>query len=1090
MRMRFLRATRTSCGVGRSLARGPLLQREIGARRPLLSAARFLLPAVGLLLLPAASSAQSQTFVRGDANTDAEHDLSDAVATLVGLFEQVAVLSCDDAADVNDDGVLDISDASFSLNFLFLGGGAPPAPGTSCGIDPTPDDLDCARYDHCQRLPPSGQSEFETPLQGSPFARNVLDGPGGFPEAAFEPTVAEDGNTDSGGAAPERSIEEADLYRIVDGRLFILNRYRGLQILDISDLDSPEIIGTAPIFGYPQEMYVRDNTAYILVSDFYSFWLEADALVARGRYGSQVRVVDIADPTAPRVVGNVDLAGNLTDSRMVGEVLYLVSQEFSWYYRDALSSAPRDVTQILSLRVGDPEDVEPVDRQEFPRNGYDHHIQVTPETIYLASSGWEQESSEYRTTLRYIDISDPNGQIDIRGQARTPGIVQDRWSIDELDGVLRVASGQTWGNGDIHLSTFSVEDPDRIAPLGKATLKIEERLTAARFQGARGYLVSFRGIDPLFVFDLSDPTRPTLLGELEMSGWLDFMIPMGDRILALGRDTFVDENNRNGLSLAVSLIDVGDGRKPSLLSRVILDGRWGFVPADRDDFAKVFRAVPEQGLVLFPFQAWTEDYRLRSGVQLIDFDDQSLTERGVIEDAGYVERGIPYQENTVLTISDQVYQAVDVSDRDSPERRGALELARNVQEFAILDDEYGLQFSGDWNLGDTKISVTTLDDPNSPNPVGEFPIAAPQGRMFTNGSLVYVAGVYDVLDEEGGVAGRETRVQVVDYSDPLTPQARGSVVIPGSITLGYRGWYWGFGDEVIQVNGSTLAIHRYSYAPCLACDVLVRGFPVSPNQEIILVDLSDPDRPQVGATVEIDDAEWAWGLRASGSTLYLSSYASEFRADAWVARYFLHRVDVSDPQSPVEHPAINIPGMFVDADPSGTIIYTQETRWEAKGRRNRTFLYALEIFEDEESSKAFLRSRVEIEGYVNSVQLDGTVAYATTSESGFVVIDAQEQWRQTNRLITIDLSDPDELHIAGSTAIPFSYAYLQSVGEGRAFIGSGAGVFVYDVADIDRPRFGQFFRTQGWVQDVIAHGDRAFLPTGWYGVQVLNLTEE
>ena len=44
--------------------------------------------------------------------------------------------------DSNSDGATDISDASFSLNFLFLGGPAPPAPGVeSCGPDPTDDML-------------------------------------------------------------------------------------------------------------------------------------------------------------------------------------------------------------------------------------------------------------------------------------------------------------------------------------------------------------------------------------------------------------------------------------------------------------------------------------------------------------------------------------------------------------------------------------------------------------------------------------------------------------------------------------------------------------------------------------------------------------------------------------------------------------------------------------------------------------------------------------------------------------------------------------------------------------------------------------
>ena len=58
---------------------------------------------------------------------------------------------CDDAADANDTGEVDLSDPIFGLNFLFLGGPEPPAPGTRvCGPDPTPDPLGCAvESTHC-----------------------------------------------------------------------------------------------------------------------------------------------------------------------------------------------------------------------------------------------------------------------------------------------------------------------------------------------------------------------------------------------------------------------------------------------------------------------------------------------------------------------------------------------------------------------------------------------------------------------------------------------------------------------------------------------------------------------------------------------------------------------------------------------------------------------------------------------------------------------------------------------------------------------------------------------------------------------------
>jgi hypothetical protein len=56
------------------------------------------------------------------------------------LFNSTPV-SCQDAADANDDGNLDIADAVAALSFLF-GGGTLPEP-INCGEDPTIDGLDC-----------------------------------------------------------------------------------------------------------------------------------------------------------------------------------------------------------------------------------------------------------------------------------------------------------------------------------------------------------------------------------------------------------------------------------------------------------------------------------------------------------------------------------------------------------------------------------------------------------------------------------------------------------------------------------------------------------------------------------------------------------------------------------------------------------------------------------------------------------------------------------------------------------------------------------------------------------------------------------
>ncbi|MCZ6792783.1 MAG: lamin tail domain-containing protein [Planctomycetota bacterium] len=81
-------------------------------------------------------------FLRGDATGDCGVDLSDAVFTLNWLFLGGRAPGCADAADSDDNGVVAITDAVRTLNYLFRGGPPPADPGPmTAAVDPTPDDL-------------------------------------------------------------------------------------------------------------------------------------------------------------------------------------------------------------------------------------------------------------------------------------------------------------------------------------------------------------------------------------------------------------------------------------------------------------------------------------------------------------------------------------------------------------------------------------------------------------------------------------------------------------------------------------------------------------------------------------------------------------------------------------------------------------------------------------------------------------------------------------------------------------------------------------------------------------------------------------
>ncbi|MDE0959890.1 MAG: right-handed parallel beta-helix repeat-containing protein [Planctomycetota bacterium] len=87
-------------------------------------------------------------FIRGDSNADAILNLADVMFSLAAVFGQVTS-TCQDGQDTNDDGALDISDPLLLLLYLYSGGSQPPAPGLTCGDDPTADALECPGSPGC-----------------------------------------------------------------------------------------------------------------------------------------------------------------------------------------------------------------------------------------------------------------------------------------------------------------------------------------------------------------------------------------------------------------------------------------------------------------------------------------------------------------------------------------------------------------------------------------------------------------------------------------------------------------------------------------------------------------------------------------------------------------------------------------------------------------------------------------------------------------------------------------------------------------------------------------------------------------------------
>jgi len=97
--------------------------------------------------------AGADSFRRGDSNSDGVVDMSDGIWTLNFLFLGESDLACEDASDFNDDAQVDIADAIACFGFLFVGKAPPPAPAGKCGVDLTRDRLGPCRSAPCGDVP-------------------------------------------------------------------------------------------------------------------------------------------------------------------------------------------------------------------------------------------------------------------------------------------------------------------------------------------------------------------------------------------------------------------------------------------------------------------------------------------------------------------------------------------------------------------------------------------------------------------------------------------------------------------------------------------------------------------------------------------------------------------------------------------------------------------------------------------------------------------------------------------------------------------------------------------------------------------------
>jgi len=358
----------------------------------------------------------------------------------------------------------------------------------------------------------------------------------------------------------------------------------GFRVYDVSDPADPALDIEATIDGIFVESRRIGNTVYIV-----------------SRYTPYIEGLHYYVETAAQQAENEQLLAETTLDDLLpkitinGETRPLVAPERCYVPTDRDERGYGVITSVTAVPLDNP--------QAFSTTCYNkdaYGVYVSENALYFTELRPDAAEARYVTRIHKFALQGTQvryrGSGDIRGTVWRGG--QADFRMNEYNGDLRlIASEFDWNNEDFvdhtlyilrESNTTARRQLDIVSTLPNSARpeeigKPNEALYGVRFLGDKAYAVTFLQIDPLYALDLSDPSDPFIAGELEITGFSDFLHPVSDDLL-LGLGT-----GANG-GVKLELFDVSNIAQPLSRGTALLGGRGSYSEAVYDRHAFTYQA--------------------------------------------------------------------------------------------------------------------------------------------------------------------------------------------------------------------------------------------------------------------------------------------------------------------------------------------------------------------------------------------------------------------------------------------------------------------------------------------------------------------
>jgi uncharacterized secreted protein with C-terminal beta-propeller domain len=295
-------------------------------------------------------------------------------------------------------------------------------------------------------------------------------------------------------------------------------------------------------------------------------------------------------------------------------------------------------------------------------------------STYVSTTDWSNDGSPTKTSLHKF-VTQPSGASTYKGSGEVPGTLLNQYAMSEYDDVLRVASTVSerrgWTNSrqivegvvtTLHEQGGELRQLGQVGGLGRQD---NESIRAVRFIEERGYVVTFRQSDPLYVLDLRNAAAPKVVGELKIPGYSGYLHPIGENLLLGVGQGGVEPGIRppsqpvrgSQAGVQFSLFDISDPTSPRRIDTQTYGG--GTAAAEFDP--KAFLYWQQRNLIIAP-TTLHGDYQGRgafSGLMLLQANAGGLSELGRLASPqayGPVNRSLVIGD-TVYLLSEHALQA-------------------------------------------------------------------------------------------------------------------------------------------------------------------------------------------------------------------------------------------------------------------------------------------------------------------------------------------------------------------------------------------------------------------------------------------------